>query len=40
MTTGLYLLLGLGVVLTVAGIAGLWFERRKIIYVEDEEDFE
>ena len=40
MTTGLYLLLGLGVVLTVAGIAGLWFERRQIIYVEDEEDFE
>jgi hypothetical protein len=41
MTTGLYLLLGLGVLLTLAGGVGLYFEHvGKIRLENDEEDFE
>lgn len=37
MTTGLYLLIGLGVILVALGLAGSWFEGARI-HIEDDED--
>lgn len=35
MTTGLYLLIGLGVILVALGLAGVWFEGARI-HIEDD----
>jgi hypothetical protein len=39
MTTGLYLLIGLGVVMAICGWIGLRWERGRL-FMEDEEDYE
>ena len=36
---GLYVLIALGVVLVIAGAAGLWFERKQV-FIVDEDDFD
>lgn len=37
MTTGLYLLIGLGVILVALGIVGAWFEGARI-HIEDDDE--
>lgn len=37
MTTGLYLLIGLGVILVALGLVGAWFEGTRPIHIDEDD---